>query len=77
MIETEEVETQAVLEPAVPEPDSSQQSAVSDRGNVMVVDDQPANLKLMEDMLRREGYAVRSFPRGGWRSWALRKMRRT
>jgi len=31
---------------------------------VMVVDDQPANLKLMEDTLRREGYAVRSFPRG-------------
>jgi CheY-like chemotaxis protein len=35
-----------------------------DRGNVMVVDDQPANLKLMEDMLRQEGYGVRSFPRG-------------
>src|SRR6185312_9839333 len=33
-------------------------------GRIMVVDDQPANLKLMEDMLRREGYSVRSFPRG-------------
>jgi response regulator RpfG family c-di-GMP phosphodiesterase len=31
---------------------------------IMVVDDQPANLKLMEDMLLREGYMVRSFPRG-------------
>ncbi len=39
-------------------------SAMTDRGNVMVVDDQPANLKLMEDMLRQAGYRVRSFPRG-------------
>ena len=31
---------------------------------IMVVDDQPANLKLMEDILRGEGYRVRSFPRG-------------
>jgi len=38
--------------------------AMTDRGNVMVVDDQPANLKLMEDMLRQAGYRVRSFPRG-------------
>src|SRR3984885_12270426 len=35
-----------------------------DKGDILVVDDQPANLKLMEDMLRQEGYAVRSFPRG-------------
>jgi len=34
------------------------------RGNVMVVDDNPANLKLLEDMLRQHGYEVRSFPRG-------------
>jgi len=39
-------------------------NATMDRGNVMVVDDQPANLKLMEDMLRQVGYRVRSFPRG-------------
>jgi CheY-like chemotaxis protein len=32
--------------------------------SIMVVDDQPANLKLMEDMLKRQGYGVRSFPRG-------------
>jgi putative two-component system response regulator len=34
------------------------------RGTVMVVDDNPANLKLMEGMLRSAGYEVRSFPRG-------------
>src|SRR5580693_2145760 len=30
----------------------------------MVVDDNPANLKLLEDLLRRHGYEMRSFPRG-------------
>lgn len=30
----------------------------------MLVDDQPANLKLLEDMLRSEDYSVYSFPRG-------------
>ena len=32
--------------------------------SIMVVDDQPANLKLLEDMLKVRGYKVRSFPRG-------------
>ena len=32
--------------------------------NLMVVDDQPANLKLLEDLLTSQGHAVRSFPRG-------------
>ena len=32
--------------------------------NIMVVDDNPANLKLLEEMLRQHGYEVRSFPRG-------------
>ncbi len=36
----------------------------SEPGNVMVVDDQPANLKLLEDILKQKGYSVRSFPRG-------------
>src|SRR5579863_5768858 len=36
----------------------------SNQDTIMVVDDQPANLKLMEDMLKSQGYAVRSFPRG-------------
>jgi CheY-like chemotaxis protein len=36
----------------------------ANRADIMVVDDQPANLKLMEDMLRLKGYGVRSFPRG-------------
>ncbi len=34
------------------------------KGNIMVVDDQPANLKLLEDMLTQQDYLVRSFPRG-------------
>jgi DNA-binding response OmpR family regulator len=33
-------------------------------GNIMVVDDNPANLKLLEDLLRRRSYEVRSFPLG-------------
>ncbi len=33
-------------------------------GSVMVVDDNPANLKLMGDMLGQQGYEVRLFPRG-------------
>jgi two-component system sensor histidine kinase/response regulator len=33
-------------------------------GSVMVVDDNPANLKLMGDMLGMQGYEVRLFPRG-------------
>jgi putative two-component system response regulator len=31
---------------------------------IMVIDDQPANLKLMETMLRPFGHSIRSFPRG-------------
>jgi DNA-binding response OmpR family regulator len=34
------------------------------QGNIMVVDDNPANLKLLEDMLRKQQYEVRSFPLG-------------
>jgi two-component system sensor histidine kinase/response regulator len=34
------------------------------QANIMVVDDQPANLKLLQDLLRSQGYRVRSFPRG-------------
>ena len=34
------------------------------QSNIMVIDDQPANLRLMEEMLKQEGYGVRSFPRG-------------
>src|SRR5271155_2742743 len=36
----------------------------SENADIMVVDDQPANLKLLEDMLKVRGYKVRSFPRG-------------
>ncbi len=34
------------------------------QGNVMIVDDNPANLKLLEGMLLQHGYEVQSFPRG-------------
>jgi DNA-binding response OmpR family regulator len=34
------------------------------KGNIMVVDDNPANLKLLEDVLLQHGYDIRSFPRG-------------
>jgi two-component system sensor histidine kinase/response regulator len=33
-------------------------------GNIMIVDDNPANLKLLEDMLRQQGHEVHAFPRG-------------
>ena len=32
--------------------------------DIMIVDDNPANLKLLEDMLSSQGHEVRSFPRG-------------
>src|ERR1700738_2122057 len=34
------------------------------QGNIMIVDDNPANLKLLDDMLRLQHYEVASFPRG-------------
>ena len=34
------------------------------QGNIMLVDDNPANLQLLEYTLRQQGYEVRSFPRG-------------
>ncbi|HUA85263.1 MAG TPA: hybrid sensor histidine kinase/response regulator [Bryobacteraceae bacterium] len=34
------------------------------QGDIMIVDDNPANLRLLEDMLLRQGLEVRSFPRG-------------
>jgi two-component system sensor histidine kinase/response regulator len=38
--------------------------ATQTRDQIMAVDDQPENLRLLEDMLRHRGYLVRSFPRG-------------
>jgi len=38
--------------------------ATPDHGNIMIVDDNPANLRLLEDMLTRRGHDVRSFPLG-------------
>jgi two-component system sensor histidine kinase/response regulator len=34
------------------------------QNDIMIVDDNPANLKLLEDMLLQQGHEVRSFPRG-------------
>ena len=34
------------------------------KSHIMAVDDQPANLKLLEELLSQQGHAVRSFPRG-------------
>jgi CheY-like chemotaxis protein len=44
--------------------DASPAEDTQNVSNIMVVDDQPANLTLLEDLLTRQGYAVRSFPRG-------------
>ncbi|MCU1329491.1 MAG: pleD 3, partial [Bryobacterales bacterium] len=33
-------------------------------GDIMIVDDHPANLRLLEDMLLQQGHEVRSFPLG-------------
>lgn len=42
-------------------------------GDIMIVDDNPANLKLLEAMLVREGHEVRSFPLGRLALAAARK----
>ena len=36
----------------------------ADKPKIMVVDDTVANLKLLDEMLAKQGYRVRSFPRG-------------
>ncbi len=38
--------------------------AVIRQGSIMVVDDNPSNLKLLEDMLHQHGYEIRLLPRG-------------
>ena len=38
--------------------------SLSDHGDIMIVDDNPANLRLLEDMLLQQGHEVRSFPLG-------------
>ena len=34
------------------------------QSDIMIVDDNPANLKLLEDMLLQQGQKIRSFPLG-------------
>jgi two-component system sensor histidine kinase/response regulator len=41
-----------------------QRSSAVGQNDIMIVDDNPANLKLLEEMLLREGHEVRSFPLG-------------
>ncbi len=37
---------------------------INGKSQIMAVDDQPANLKLLEELLSLQGYVVRSFPSG-------------
>jgi CheY-like chemotaxis protein len=53
----------AVAQGAQPPGQTSVEGA-QPKSNIMVVDDQPANLKLLEELLTQQGHAVRSFPRG-------------
>jgi two-component system sensor histidine kinase/response regulator len=39
-------------------------SHTNGKNHIMAVDDQPANLKLLEELLAQKGHVVRSFPRG-------------
>jgi energy-coupling factor transporter ATP-binding protein EcfA2 len=41
------------------------------------LDDTPANLKLLDELLRGKGYKVRLFPRGHWHSKRQRRNRPT
>jgi len=43
------------------------------KNDIMIVDDNPANLKLLEDMLVERGHQVRSFPLGRLALAAARK----
>jgi two-component system, sensor histidine kinase and response regulator len=43
------------------------------QNDIMIVDDNPANLKLLADMLLQQGHEVRSFPRGRLALTAARK----
>lgn len=39
-------------------------SEIDFNNSIMIVDDKPANLKLLEKMLSEKGYKVRPFPKG-------------
>jgi CheY-like chemotaxis protein len=43
---------------------SAPESAAVTHSDIMIVDDNPANLKLLEDMLLQQGHKIRSFPLG-------------
>ena len=44
--------------------DGTEETVLEARGDIMIVDDHPANLMLLEEMLTRQGHEVRSFPLG-------------
>jgi PAS domain S-box-containing protein len=48
----------------VPSPDISQESTLCPKGNILAVDDTPANLHLLTRMLSEQGYKVRITPNG-------------
>ena len=48
----------------MPQARQRQRSRVLPQNDIMIVDDNPANLKLLEDMLLQQAHEVRSFPLG-------------
>ena len=54
----------SLAQPAVAQGAQPSVEGAQPKSNIMVVDDQPANLKLLEELLTQQGHAVRSFPRG-------------
>jgi two-component system, sensor histidine kinase and response regulator len=48
----------------MPQARERQRSRVLPQNDIMIVDDNPANLKLLEDMLLQQAHEVRSFPLG-------------
>src|SRR5580692_6499787 len=48
----------------MPQACQRQRSRVLPQNDIMIVDDNPANLKLLEDMLLQQSHEVRSFPLG-------------
>jgi two-component system, NtrC family, sensor kinase len=48
----------------LPSPDTSQESTNSSKGNILAVDDTPANLHLLSNMLSKQGYKVRITTKG-------------
>ena len=50
--------------PFLPSPETSQKSITCFKGNILAVDDTPANLHLLSEVLSKQGYKVRITPNG-------------